>query len=226
MLIALAVLLALGAGGALAVRRGLIEGINIAALLSHRGNVLRQLPAGDDVGLALYRNPKTQDKVVSFYADLAGSPKLATTILQVASKEDVPLSLAFALAWKESNFSPTAVNFNGGSVDRGLFQLNSLSFPNLAPAAFFDPRQNAEKGLSYLSECLKDGGNEIVGLAMYNAGMARVVENGTPRETLDYISTILNYQSAVEAQFETAMLKSGMVPSVLARSAVSGSADF
>jgi len=216
----------LGAGGALLAHSGLLQGINLVALFSHRGEVPRQLPAGDDVGLALYRNPKTQDRVISFYAELAGSSKLATTILQVANKKDVPLSLAFALAWKESNFSPTAINFNGGSVDRGLFQLNSLSFPNLAPEAFFDPRQNAEKGLSYLSECLKDGGNEIVGLAMYNAGMARVVENGTPRETLDYISTILNYQSAVEAQFETAMLKTGMVPSVLARSAAFGSADF
>ncbi len=178
------------------------------------------------MGLTLYRNPKTQDRVVGFYADLAGSPELATTIIKVANKVDVPLSLAFALAWKESNFSPSAVNYNGGSVDRGLYQLNSLSFPNLAPDAFFDPSTNAEKGLSYLSECLKEGGNEIVGLAMYNAGMARVVENGTPRETLDYISTILNYQSAVEAQFETAMLKSGMAPSVLARLAAQGSADF
>jgi len=223
---ALALLVALGGGAVAFVQSGLARSINLIALFSRRGVVPRQLPPGEDIGLALYRNPKSQDRVKSFYAELTGSPELATTILKVANRQDVPLSLAFALAWKESNFSPTAVNFNGGSVDRGLYQLNSLSFPNLTTDAFFDPRQNAQEGLSYLSECLKDGGNEIVGLAMYNAGMARVVENGTPRETLDYISTILNYQSAVEAQFETAMLKSGMAPSLLARSAVSGSADF
>ena len=166
-----------------------------------------EVPLNKDVGLTLYRNPATKDKVVSFYTNLAGSPEIARIIIRVANRYNVPLSLAFALAWKESKFVPTAVNYNGNSVDRGLYQLNSLSFPNVTSKQFFDPTINAEKGLGYLSQCLKDGGNEVVGLAMYNAGMSRVYRDGTPRVTLDYISTILKYQDAVITEFQSTVLK-------------------
>jgi hypothetical protein len=166
-----------------------------------------EVPLNKDVGLALYRNPTTRDKVVSFYTNLAGSAEIAQIVIKTANGLNVPLSLAFALAWKESKFEPTAVNYNGNSVDRGLYQLNSLSFPTVKPQEFFDPATNAEKGLGYLSQCLKDGGNEVVGLAMYNAGMSRVFQDGTPRVTLDYISTILKYQDAVITEFQSTLLK-------------------
>jgi len=166
-----------------------------------------EVPLNKDVGLTLYRNSATRDKVVAFYTTLAGSPEIARIVARVASRYNVPLSLAFALAWKESKFVPTAVNYNGNSVDRGLYQLNSLSFPGVSPKEFFDPAINAEKGLGYLSQCLKTGGNEVVGLAMYNAGMSRVYQDGTPRVTLDYISTILKYQDAVITEFHDKLLK-------------------
>ena len=174
-----------------------------------------EVPLNKDVGLALYRNPATKEKVVSFYANLAGSPEIAKIVIRVANRYNVPLSLAFALAWKESKFVPTAVNYNGNSVDRGLYQLNSLSFPNVTSKQFFDPTINAEKGLGYLSQCLKDGGNEVVGLAMYNAGMSRVYQDGTPRVTLDYISTILKYQDAVITEFQSTVLKQPAVVSAV-----------
>lgn len=174
-----------------------------------------EVPLNKDVGLALYRNPATKDKVVSFYTNLAGSPEIAQIVIRVANRYSVPLSLAFALAWKESKFVPTAVNYNENSVDRGLYQLNSLSFPNVTPKEFFDPTINAEKGLGYLSQCLKDGGNEVVGLAMYNAGMSRVYQDGTPRVTLDYISTILKYQDAVITEFQSTVLKQPEVVSAV-----------
>lgn len=169
------------------------------------------LPLNKDIGLALYRNTTTRPKVVAFYSDLAGSPHIARIVLKVANQFNVPLSLAFALAWRESKFSPRAVNYNGNSVDRGLYQLNSLSFPEVTPREFFDPTINAEKGLGYLSQCLKAGGNEVVGLAMYNAGMSTVYRNGTPRVTLDYISTILKYQDAVLTEFQHRLLKQAAV---------------
>lgn len=165
-----------------------------------------EVPLNKDIGLTLYRNPTTRDKVVGFYTNLSGSAEIAQIVIRVANRFNVPLSLAFALAWKESKFVPTAVNYNGNSVDRGLYQLNSLSFPTVKPQDFFDPAINAEKGLGYLSQCLKDGGNEVVGLAMYNAGMSRVFQDGTPRVTLDYISTILKYQDAVITEFQNTLL--------------------
>jgi len=174
-----------------------------------------EVPANKDVGLMLYRNPKTAQKVVDFYTNLSGSAEIANIIIKVSNKLNVPLSLAFALAWKESRFSPGAVNFNGDSVDRGLYQLNSLSFPSLKSQEFYDPLVNAERGLGYLSSCLKTGGNEIVGLAMYNAGMSRVVADGTPRITLDYISTILKYQDAVITEFQASVLQKADVLQVM-----------
>lgn len=174
-----------------------------------------EVPLNKDVGLTLYRNPQTRDQVISFYTTLAGSAELARIITNVANRYNVPLSLAFALAWKESKFVPTAVNYNGNSVDRGLYQLNSLSFPGITAREFFDPTTNAEKGLGYLSQCLKTGGNEVVGLAMYNAGMSRVYQDGTPRVTLDYISTILKYQDAVITEFHDTLLKQSDVLKVV-----------
>lgn len=176
----------------------------------HKGLPI-EVPVNKDVGLALYRNPSTRAKVVAFYTTLAGSSQIADIVIKVANRYNVPLSLAFALAWKESKFKTNAVNYNGDSVDRGLYQLNSLSFPNVRPEQFFDPQINAEKGLGYLSQCMKDGGNEVVGLAMYNAGMSRVYRDGTPRVTLDYISTILKYQDAVITEFHDTLLKQAAV---------------
>ena len=51
----------------------------------------------------------------------------------------------------------------------------------------------------------------VVGLAMYNAGMSRVYRDGTPRVTLDYISTILKYQDAVITEFHDTLLKQAAV---------------
>jgi hypothetical protein len=174
-----------------------------------------EVPLNKDVGLTLYRNAATREKVVDFYRELSGSDAISGIIIKVANRYSVPLSLAFALAWKESKFDPDAVNYNFGSVDRGLYQLNSLSFPDVTPKEFFDPTINAEKGLGYLSHCLKVGGNEVVGLAMYNAGMSRVYRDGTPRVTLDYISTILKYQDAVITEFQHTLLKQADVLKVI-----------
>ncbi len=191
----------------------------LLSALAAEGGAAGDLSSGGDLGLAMYRNPRTRDKVVDFYTDLTGSEEIAGVITEVAAKYDVPFSLAFALAWRESKFSPVAVNFDDGSTDRGLYQLNSLAFPDLRESDFFDPRQSAERGLSYLSLCLKNGGNEIVGLAMYNAGMSRVLQDGTPRSTLDYISTVIRYQDEMNAQLEAAVVRNEKVdPSFLADS--------
>ena len=195
---------------------GFLESSNLYRLITGGGYLPREIGADTDVGLVLLRNSSTSDRVSSFYSDLTGSSEISRAILKAADKYNVPLSLAFALAWKESNFLPSAVNFNGGSTDRGLYQLNSLSFPSLHEKDFFDPQVNADGGLRYLSQCLNQGGNEIAGLAMYNAGMSRVLQDGTPLVTLDYISTILKYQNDVNAQFEAVMLKSGRSAGLLA----------
>ncbi len=165
----------------------------------------------EDLGLYLYRNPLTRQRVKDYFTGMTGSRKLADIILRYSDVNDIPLSLSFALAFTESGFNPDAVNRNSSSVDRGLFQLNNRSFPRLTEAEFFDPEINARFGLNYLRDCIEQGGNVIVALAMYNAGRTRVKNQGTPRMTLDYIAKIIALQSEINTGLEGDMVKTRVV---------------
>jgi hypothetical protein len=166
--------------------------------------VLASFPGDSDPGLALYRDPRSRWAVESFYAGVAGSPQLGRIILQQASANDIPLPLAFALAWGESQFNVHAFNRNPQSVDRGLFQLNSRTFPRVRIDEFYDPQVNARLGLKHLRFCLNQGRNELVGLAIYNAGAVKV-RKGTPYSTLHHVARILEFRDKLEEQFLDAL---------------------
>jgi len=157
-----------------------------------------------DFILELYRNPKSQGRVVGFFTEICASREIAEVILASAEMYDIPPALAVALAWEESRFDPRAVNTKNRdqSTDRGLFQLNDRSFPRLETQTFYNPWINARYGMNHLRYCLDTGGSEIAALAMYNAGAGRVNSSGTPRSTLDYISRIINNRSEIESLFQ------------------------
>lgn len=160
--------------------------------------------AKNDNGLAYYRLPQTRAAVEWFYSRVVNSTEIAKAILTEADSNDIPLSLAFALAHTESSYNVKAFNKNSnGSIDRGLFQLNNRSFPKLTETDFYDPYISAHYGLSHLKFCIKTAGNEIAGLAMYNAGTVKVKKDSTPQITLNYINKIQNYRAALEENFET-----------------------
>ena len=156
-----------------------------------------------DIAHELYRKPESQERVIDFFAQLCPSREIAEAILISADWFNIPPSLAFALAWEESQLNPLAVNGKNkdGSVDRGLFQLNNRSFPHLEIQAYFSPDVNAWYGMNHLRHCLDTGRSEIAALAMYNAGTSRVTSSGTPKSTLDYISRILENKSKIESSF-------------------------
>ena len=157
---------------------------------------------GPDIILDSYLNPVFRDGVVAFFGQLTGSSVVAAVVLSHAAVYDINPALAFALCWEESSCNPGAVNYNRNeTVDRGLFQLNNASFPNLAPEDFYDPGVNARYGLAHLRWCLNNAGTEVSALAMYNAGHNRVRSAGTPKSTLDYISRILGRQRKIEKLF-------------------------
>lgn len=164
-----------------------------------------------DPGLILYNNSETKEIVENFFNNCTNSEKVSTAILQYAAEYEIPLSLAFAVPWVESRYYQKAVNYNRYSVDRGLFQLNSLSFPDLKEKDFFDLETNARHGLEYLKKCIELGKNEIVGLAMYNAGMYRVEHYGIPKMTLNYINEILTKKESIEREF-TKVMQNTYVP--------------
>lgn len=150
----------------------------------------------------LFRDSRYRSSVIDFFTAITKSGIVATGILDQAGNYGVPPALAFALAYEESDFEPRAVNRNADSVDRGLFQLNSKSFPDKSAEYLFDPANNIRYGMAHLAFCLDQGGNDVAALAMYNAGMTRVSKGGTPRRTLDYIFRISSYRDKLEALFE------------------------
>jgi hypothetical protein len=158
----------------------------------------------NDRGLELYRQPQSRAAVEWFYTQVTGNRTVALSILENADKNNVPLSLAFSLAFVESRFRPSAVNKNSNStIDRGLFQLNSASFPRLSEEEFFDPAVSAKYGMIHLRWCMDVAGkgNDVTALAMYNAGTTRVKANKTPQHTLNYVAKISAYRVKLESKF-------------------------
>lgn len=157
-----------------------------------------------DTGLNLYRSVQSRTAVEWFYTHICEDRDVAVAILEAADKNDIPLSLAFALAYTESRYNVNAVNKNtNASVDRGLFQLNNKSFPGLTEAEFFDPYVSAKYGMSHLRFCLDTAGNEVSALAMYNAGTNRVRNDSTPQMTLNYVSKIISYRQGLDELFDS-----------------------
>jgi hypothetical protein len=162
-----------------------------------------------------FRDPVTKELTLQFFASLTKSETVARVILESSDKYSVRPSLSFALAFEESEFRVDAINKNKDSIDRGLFQLNSKSYPKLEIKDFYDPSTNARFGISHLQSCLKQAGNEVAALAMYNAGNGRVERGATPQKTLNYVSRILAYEDNISSLFAAkVMTGSRLAPGV------------
>jgi hypothetical protein len=173
-------------------------------VLVRRGNLLsRPEPKRPDRFLELFGQPEFRKFVIGYFAEICGSAEVAEIILTHSEAYDLPPALTFALAWEESHFNPKAINSGNqdGSVDRGLFQLNNRSFPHLEPDEFFNPDINAHHGIRHLSTAIESVSSEFVGLAVYNAGLGRVKNGGTPMRTLIYISRIMENKKRIENHF-------------------------
>jgi hypothetical protein len=162
-----------------------------------------------DTILEYFSNPEFSQWVLEFFSNICINQDVVLAILDNSKAFDVPPALAFAVSWEESRLNPSAINHHNrdGSVDRGLFQLNSRSFPNLEVANFFDIKINAYYGVAHLRYCLDTGLSEVSALAMYNAGTGRVRNTGAPEVTLNYISRILENKSRIESQFLAQLIK-------------------
>lgn len=175
----------------------------ILSLVTNSEKVPISIEDKNDVDpIAIYfQHPDTKSSVIDFFASITKSRVIAVAILENSVQQKVPASLAFAIAFGESRFDPRAFNQNPASVDRGLFQLNSLTFPDLSDEEIYNPSRNAKEGIAYFRHVLDISGNEVSALAMYNAGRTRVTKQGAPVVTLDYIAKILNYRKNIENLF-------------------------
>jgi soluble lytic murein transglycosylase-like protein len=117
----------------------------------------------------------------------------ASIIDSVSAKYGVDPSLVGALIKNESNFNANAESYAGA---QGLMQLMPGTAASLGVLDSFDPYQNIEGGVKYLSKLLNMyNGDVSMALAAYNAGPGAVNEyNGIPpyQETQTYVQRVLS----------------------------------
>lgn len=152
--------------------------------------------------LQLYRNAHTRDAVIDFFISLIGSEEIALPVLYHANKYDISFLLVFSLMYTESRFLPDAVNVNSSSIDRGIFQLNSKSFPHLREEDFFNPGLNAGYAMSYLRWCMTHSSSQKEAIAMYNAGYGNIKSGFIPDSTKAYVQKIYTYRENLRKEFQ------------------------
>lgn len=124
-------------------------------------------------------------------------------INEASQKYGVPVALIKAVIDTESSFNPSVTSSAGA---KGLMQLMDATAQGLGVSDPYDPVQNIDAGVRYLSYQIKRfNGQENMALAAYNAGPGRVQRLGVnsdeqlmavldklPLETQRYITKIQN----------------------------------
>ncbi len=151
--------------------------------------------------LFLYRNPETRASVEWFFIGVSGDRQIALAILDACDMYKVNPFIAFSIAYNESRFKARAKNVNAnGTVDRGVFQLNSRTFRNLSERDFFNPSVSAMNGVKHFAYCLRYAATEERAIANYNAGIAKAKVR-IPESTREYISKVESYKSKLQNDF-------------------------
>ena len=112
-------------------------------------------------------------------------------VAPIAARYNIDTELVLRIIEAESGGDPRAVSPKGA---QGLMQLMPETARALGVQDPFDPMQNIEGGVRYLSHLLQRFGDLRLALAAYNAGPRRVLQyGGAPPfpETQRYIERIL-----------------------------------
>lgn len=108
-----------------------------------------------------------------------------------ANQYGVPVDLAIAVAQQESGLNPNATS---GAGAQGVMQLMPTTAKWLGVTDSFDPAQNIDAGVRYLSKLYNQFGDWTLALAAYNAGPGNVSKyGGVPpfQETQNYVTSIM-----------------------------------
>ncbi len=130
---------------------------------------------------------------------------------QLASRHGLQPGLVSALMAVESDFDPTAVSSKGA---QGLMQLMPLIARYYRVYNPFDPQQNIEGGIRYLSDMLRLFDNQLpLALAAYNGGEGLVRKHGGVPPVLEsYVNKVLTlYEQARRTQIHRYIMPSGMM---------------
>lgn len=145
----------------------------------------------DFSGTAQTQPPNSQQSFHDLITDQASG--LDGMISEKAEKYGVEQELVRSVIKVESDFNPQAVSPKGA---QGLMQLMPGTAREMGVQESFDPEQNVEGGVKFLSQMLsRYGNNRELALAAYNAGPGAVeARGGVPPfgETQDYVNRVLN----------------------------------
>jgi hypothetical protein len=141
---------------------------------------------------------------IKCYLNMTKNAEITLYTYKYAKFYGIQPSLLFAIMKIESRYNVRSRNYNyNKSIDRGLFQLNSYSFPYLTESDFFDADVNIMNGAKYLRWCLDLTDNNVVkALAAYNAGIRTLNENRIGMATLEYIQNVLNEKHLIDTEVE------------------------
>jgi len=118
---------------------------------------------------------------------------LAALIILIATETGIPPNFALAVAICESNLNPTVVSAKrwDGSVDRGIFQLNSYVYPNINWA---DPETNIRLGIKHLRWLMEmECHNTYWAVAVsYNAGHSYMLKKiPPPQSSIEFANKVM-----------------------------------
>jgi len=123
-------------------------------------------------------------------------------ILLVSAKHGVDPYLVKAVIKAESNFDPSAVSSKNA---QGMMQLIPETASDYDVSDPFDPQENIEGGVEYLSDLMDYFEGDLkLSLAAYNSGKGTVIKHGFSippyPETTDYIARVLGYYKLLKAK--------------------------
>lgn len=145
----------------------------------------------DDDGVTVLTNLDERHSTGRFDSRFESSGNLLPLIDRVASRHGVDSDLVRAIIKVESNYDPLAVSPKNC---KGLMQLHPETARRFGVVDIFDPAQNIEGGVRYLSYLMSTFGEALDNvLAAYNAGENAVLRyKGVPPypETVGYVSKV------------------------------------
>ena len=120
------------------------------------------------------------EEIYVFYDQYTRNRNITELLIEKAIEKEIPVNKLFALSNIESSFIPESINKNiNNSIDYGLFQLNSKSFPHYSSSDLLNIHMNVDLATDFIKNKYEYYGNWEETFIAYNAGNTNKVHNST-----------------------------------------------
>ncbi len=164
--------------------------------LTARNSALNEAASSEQIKEEIYTRPRRAMLTAAVSKSLdgfsTGDVAIDALIVESGNRHGVDPKLIYSIMHRESSFKKHAVSYKGA---RGLMQLMPATAARLGVTNIFDPKQNIEGGVKYMSMLLGMFDNDVnLALAGYNAGEGAVIKYGRRippySETQEYVRRI------------------------------------